>query len=153
TAAASSSNVHGVIGNDAGHVAPWFCLPCASKNKSRRCKVKHTSYYRRHLVSEHSDVYTAPSQPTVNQGKTRHYFKSEGGGSTVGGKRKVMPSADFTNVDREYSGRKLIDWIVTHFQSFTVVELDEFVEFCDSLRPECRLPSRDTVRARVLNRW
>ena len=66
---------------------------------------------------------------------------------------KRKGSTQFTIADHKFSDRKLTDWIVNHAQSFSVVENSDFKDFCNSLQEEYTVPTRNTIKNRILLRW
>ncbi|GMF45185.1 unnamed protein product [Phytophthora fragariaefolia] len=48
---------------------------------------------------------------------------------------------------------KLVKWIIVNSQAFAIVDLNEFVEFCKSLRPEYNVPCQQTIRKIIFNQW
>jgi Hermes transposase DNA-binding domain len=61
--------------------------------------------------------------------------------------------SDFGPSDKIYADDKLTDWIVNDSQSFSVVEQNEFLEYCNTLRSEYPVPTRNTVKTRIIQRW
>lgn len=143
----STSDVYTFVKEDPeDEFKPFYCSLCAAKNKNHRWKSRNTGNFRYHLIKEHGDVYTV-SDP--KQTKLQYYFSAK-----PGLKKRGRPTGfDFTVSDKTHADKKLVDWIVNHAQPFTVVEQDDFVEFSLALRPEYQLPSRNTVRAKILERW
>lgn len=124
----------------------YVCLCCKDKNKKQTWVNRSTSNFRRHLTSQHADRYIPGNN---RQGKLTHYgFKKE-----VTGKRKNFIASKFEKNDKLFADSKLVDWIVNASHSFRVVEQADFVEFCNALRPEYSLPTRNTVKNRILKRW
>lgn len=121
------------------------CTPCHNKNEKQVWRNRSTSNFRKHLIKHHNAIYT-PQDPT--QTTLRHHgFKGQLG------KRKTMSSNDFTIADKTLADRVLSNWIVNHAQPFTVVEHADFVEFCSTLRGSYSLPTRNTLRNRVIQQW
>ena len=46
---------------------------------------------------------------------------------------------------------KLIEWIITSQQPFTVVEEPSFLDFVHSLHPSALIPSADTIKRNIFN--
>ena len=143
----TTSDVYAFVKEDPeDDVKPFYCSLCALKNTVHRWKTRNTGNFRYHLIKDHGDVYSA-SDP--KQTKLQHHFKAKAGSM----KRGRPTGFDFTASDKDHADKKLVDWIVNHAQPFTVVDQDDFVEFILALRPEYPLPARNTVRAKILERW
>jgi hypothetical protein len=97
-------------------------------------------------------LYTPVPLTSGSQTKIKHFFSVESGGQSSR-KRKAGNNDNFTKSDIEYCNRKLTDWIVNHAQPFSVVEQADFREFCSSLREEYPMPTRNTIKHRILQRW
>jgi hypothetical protein len=121
----------------------FVCIPCKEKGKAQHWKSRSTSNFRKHLKKQHSDRYS----PDERQSKLQRY-------GFEGGKRPRPSSTTlFTKEDSHYADKKLVDWIVNHSQPLSVVDQCVFVEFCSALNGNYNVPSRKTLRSKVLKRW
>jgi hypothetical protein len=127
----------------------YYCKLCKDKPIQKARKSRSTSNFRRHLENHHPDQYTATTK-AENQTKLKHHFNSSR--VPAGHKRKGAPGT-FNKAEQAYADRKLTDWIVNHSQSFSVVDQEDFRQFCSALREEYTVPSRNTIKTRVLQRW
>lgn len=125
----------------------WVCQPCKQLNKVQKWKDRSTSNFRRHLSNKHPSLYQPQSQ---DQSKLTHYGFNRA--STIGQKRKKFDSSYGAN-DKKYSDTCLTKWIVNASQPFSVVEDRDFIEYIASLREQYPLPTRNTVRNRILKLW
>ena len=121
------------------------CTPCRNKNECTEWRSRSTSNFRKHLIKHHGDLYSAkdPTQSTLRH----HGFK------TTSNKRKSVSSADFNTADKTLADSHLTNWIVNHSQPFVVVEHEDFIEFCSTLRDSYPLPTRNTIRNRIIKQW
>ena len=132
-----------IVENEDGSTKAYTCMCCAEKGISQCWTTRSTSNFRKHLSNKHADRYA----PTSSQTKLRRYgFKSSK-------RSRPSSSAPLSSDDKQYADKKLLEWIVNHYQSFSVVEQDDFVEFCGVLREDYDVPSRKTLRARVIKLW
>jgi hypothetical protein len=123
----------------------WKCSVCASMNKVHIWKTRSTSNFRKHLNSDHHDIYARkdPAQTRL----THHGF------SATGKKRKYDDLTLFNAADKKETDRRLTRFVVNHSQPFSLVESKDFIEFCASLREEYDVPSRKTLRSRIVDMW
>ena len=143
-----TSDVYAYIKQDDNNEKPFYCFLCHEKNKPQRWRSKNTGNFRYHLQNVHGDVYCSADP---QQSKIKHFFSKTSGNSQS--KRKRIGESVFSESDRKHADKKLVDWIVNHAQRFSVVEQDDFVELVSTLREEYTLPSRNTIKSKVLEQW
>ena len=124
----------------------YYCILCSAKNQEQRWKTRNTSNFRLHLTKEHSDVYNTGS----NQSKiTQFPAKSP---RSLSKKKRDLHSG-FTVSDKTHADNALTNWIVNHSQPFKVVEHPDFIKFCSALRDDYSVPTRNTIKNRIVDRW
>jgi hypothetical protein len=144
----TSSEVYCFVKTDEGNLnSPYYCTLCSAKNQQQRWKTRNTSNFRLHLTKEHSDVYNTP---VSDQSKITHFLTKTPSSSS---KRKRGLLTGFNSSDKTHADNALTDWIVNHSQSFKVVEHPDFVKFCSALREEYSVPTRNTIKNRIVERW
>lgn len=121
----------------------FFCQICQDKRVKQTWATRSTSNFRKHLLGKHPDCY---GPKDMSQSRLSHF------GFGTGIKRRG-DNFTFTSGDKKHADDLLVDWIVNHSQPFSVVEQQDFIEFCHTLRSDYALPTRSTVRARILKRW
>jgi hypothetical protein len=124
----------------------FYCKCCKDLNKSKKRTNRSTTNFRRHLIKEHRDRYISldANQKTL----THHGFSRPS--PKVGSKQRFASSEDFGPSDKLHADEKLSDWIINDSKSFSVVKQKVFIEFCETLRSEYSVPSRNTVKNRIL---
>jgi hypothetical protein len=148
TARKMTSDVYAYIKEDDNKGKPFYCFLCHEKNKSHRWRSKNTGNFRYHLQKVHGDLYCSADP---QQSKINHFFLKKSGKSES--KRKRIGDSVFSEADRKHSDKKLVDWVVNDAQPFSVVEQADFVELVSTLREEYLLPSRNTIKSKVLEQW
>ena len=122
----------------------YVCLLCKDKGKVQRWKTRSTSNFRKHLNKAHSDQYSRDEKQSKLQ---RFGFQ--------GGKRpRRNSSTALTMEELRCVDMKLVDWVVNHSQPLSVVDQSDFVEMMAlASRQGYNVPSRNTLRSKVLKRW
>jgi Hermes transposase DNA-binding domain len=145
----TSSDVYTFIVDDPSDKGAFYCKCCKDLNKSKKWTNRSTTNFRRHLIKEHRDRYISLD---ANQTKLTHHGFSRPS-PKVCSKRNLASSADFGPSDKRHADEKLSDWIINDSQSFSVVEQKDFIELCETLRLEYPVPTRNTVKNRILCKW
>ena len=124
----------------------FICTVCRDvNNKAMSWGTKNTSNFRKHLIKFHSDRYA----PDVGQAKLRRFgFKANGNKK----KRRKLANETFSQSDKILADKCLVDFIVSGSQPFAVVENEDFREYSATLEPDYPVPSRNTMKNRVLKR-
>jgi BED zinc finger len=139
----TSSDVYTFIVDEPSDKGAFYCKCCKDLSKSQKWMNRSTTNFRRHLVKEHRDRYISLDQTKLtHHGVLRPSPK-------VGSRRKLDSSADFGTSDKRHADKSLSDWIITDLQSFPVVEQKDFIEFCETLRSEYPVPTRNTAKTRI----
>ncbi|CEO99923.1 hypothetical protein PBRA_007657 [Plasmodiophora brassicae] len=120
----------------------WRCKHCTVAKTSKVWNTKNTFTFREHLKRKHPGFY----QPDARQTKLTDGF--------VMSKRKEVDRLKIDRARVDQINTNLLGFIINASQAFSVVEQEDFVEFCASMEPGYTLPSRTTVRdVWVLERW
>ncbi|BBM98839.1 hypothetical protein Mp_1g16640 [Marchantia polymorpha subsp. ruderalis] len=143
------------------HIVPsadkkhFICKLCQDKNVMQKWTNKSTTNFQRHLEQKHADVYTSTISKTVQTKLLQFSLFERHAGNQAASRPQKRKHADdgFTKADKEFADKKMVDWIVNHAQSFSVVEQADFRQFCEALRSEYEVPTRNTICSRVLKRW
>ena len=139
----TSSDVYKFVEQNSDNM--FYCSCCKKQNKATSWKTRSTSNFRNHLQKFHPEEYCSvdPKQSSL------HQF----GFHSTPKKRKPDRHDDFTVSDQKMADESLTKWIVHNVQPFSVVEHEDFVSFCSYLRPDYQVPTRNTVRNRILKLW
>lgn len=120
------------------------CLECRRASKVKAWKTVNTGNLKMHLQKYHADVWI-PDMVVAGQSTMHQFFGSK--------KRKKPPvgkGKKFTQGAHVAADKVLLRWIVNHPQPYSVVENEDFMEFCEILEESYCLPTRNTVKNRIL---
>jgi galactitol-specific phosphotransferase system IIB component len=144
------SDVYDYIKEDSHTSAKFYCALCKEKNKIQRWRVRNTGNFRYHLETHHKDTYVKGTDPS--QSKIYHHFTKKKSTQSKR-RRRSADFQEFTKSDKTNADSKLVDWVVNHSQPFSVIEQEDFVEFVGALRENYKLPTRNTIRNRIIKKW
>jgi hypothetical protein len=125
----SLPDVYSFILEDPVGSGSFYCQCCKDISKSTKWKNRSTSNFRRHLTKEQYDRYVP--QDASQTKPTRHGFVRL---NPQSGSKRMKVASDFGPSDKIDADDKLTDWIVNDSQSFSVVEQNEFLAYCNTLR-------------------